>query len=134
MDARACWRCWIEMLQRTWSRDFHSCRVTGFRRAMLQWAEGILTVAEILPCLVLVSNVLFFGFLAFTRLGNLYYDASLPGPHCRASVCRRQWGHGFEASKTARLSKTFSYPIGPDERIHVNLLSWLDYDTPGLSW
>jgi ABC-2 type transport system permease protein len=43
--------------------------------AVLQWAEGILRGAAFFA-LVLLSHTLFFGSLAFTRLGNLFYDTA----------------------------------------------------------
>ncbi len=43
--------------------------------SVIQWTEGILNGAGFF-ILVLLSNVLFFGFLAFTRMGNLFYEAS----------------------------------------------------------
>ncbi len=114
-----------QMLQRTRFAQFPFLPSYWLSISVLQWAEGILTVAGFFM-LVLLSNVLFFGFLAFTRLGNLYYDASSQ-VHSRASV----WGQWewFRASK--RRAKTFSYPIGPIERF-VNLLGWLDCDTRAL--
>jgi len=43
--------------------------------AVLQWAEGI-TNNAIFFAAVLLSNTLFFGSLAFTRFGNLFYDTA----------------------------------------------------------
>ncbi|MBI3876495.1 MAG: hypothetical protein HY300_11185, partial [Verrucomicrobia bacterium] len=40
-----------------------------------QWAEGALLAASFFM-LVLLSHTLFFGFLAFTRMGHLFYDAA----------------------------------------------------------
>ncbi len=48
------------------------------------WAEGARDAAGFF-LLVLVSHVLFFGTLAFTRMGNLFYDATSV-VHSRASV------------------------------------------------
>ncbi len=49
-----------------------------------QWAEGARGSAGFFV-LVLLSHVLFFGTLAFTRMGNLFYDATSV-VHSRASV------------------------------------------------
>ncbi|MBI5799217.1 MAG: hypothetical protein HZA92_00615, partial [Verrucomicrobia bacterium] len=49
-----------------------------------QWAEGARASAGFFV-LVLFSHVLFFGTLAFTRMGNLFYDATSV-VHSRASV------------------------------------------------
>ncbi len=43
--------------------------------AVLQWAEGILRGAVFFS-LVLLSNTLFFGGIAFTRFGNLFYNTA----------------------------------------------------------
>jgi ABC-2 type transport system permease protein len=43
--------------------------------SVIQWTEGVLNGAGFF-ILVLLSNVLFFGFLAFTRMGNVFYEAS----------------------------------------------------------
>lgn len=43
--------------------------------SVLQWAEGILQGAAFFA-LVLLSNTLFFGVLAFTRFGNIFYDTA----------------------------------------------------------
>lgn len=43
--------------------------------AVLQWAEGITRNAGFFTA-VLLSNTLFFGSIAFTRFGNLFYDTA----------------------------------------------------------
>ena len=43
--------------------------------AVLQWTEGALRGA-VFFALVLLSNTLFFGALAFTRFGNIFYDTA----------------------------------------------------------
>jgi ABC-2 type transport system permease protein len=55
--------------------------------AVLQWAEGILRGAAFFA-LVLLSNTLFFGSLAFTRFGALFYDT--------ASAVQSRGGSGFK--------------------------------------
>jgi ABC-2 type transport system permease protein len=42
---------------------------------VLNWSEGAITTATFF-LLVLLSHVLFFGFLAFNGMGNLFYDAA----------------------------------------------------------
>lgn len=114
-----------QLLQRTKFAQFPFLPSYWLTTSVLQWAQGILTMA-VFFMLVLLSNVMLFGFLAFTRLGNLYYDACSQ-VQSRASV----WGHWewFQASK--RRVKAFTYPIGPAERF-INLLGWLDCDTRAL--
>jgi ABC-2 type transport system permease protein len=55
--------------------------------SVLQWAEGAKIAAGFFV-LVLMSYVLFFGSLAFTRMGNLFYDAAST-VQSRASVFAR---------------------------------------------
>jgi ABC-2 type transport system permease protein len=111
-----------QLLQRTQFAQFPFLPSYWLSSSVLQWAEGVLNQAGFF-ILVLLSNVLFFGFLAFTGLGNLYTDAA-SRVQSRASV----WGQWewFRASK--RRSKAFSYPEGFAERA-VKLLFWLAPDT-----
>lgn len=77
---------------------------------VLQWAEGALAGA-IFFAGVLLSHVLFFGFLAFTRMGDLFYDA-YSAVHGRSSVFARwTW---FEKWRSVR--GPFAGEIGPMER------------------
>jgi ABC-2 type transport system permease protein len=78
--------------------------------SVLQWAEGALTAAGFF-LLVLLSHVLFFGYLSFTRTGKLFYE-SFSIVQSRQSIFVR-WGwfrhwrqrHG-----------QFDYDPGPVER------------------
>src|SRR5208337_1784514 len=74
--------------------------------SVLQWAEGVPTMAMFFA-LVLLSNVLFFGLLTFTRLGNLYYEG-VSRVNSRASA----WGHWDFFRVRARRAKVFNYPVG----------------------
>jgi ABC-2 type transport system permease protein len=93
--------------------------------SVLQWAEGVLTVAGFF-ILVLLSNVLFFGFLAFTRLGNLYYGAASQ-VYSRASV----WGQWEWFRKSEKRRSAFTYAPGLAEKA-ASLLRWLSADTRAL--
>ncbi len=64
--------------------------------AVLQWAEGILRGAAFFA-LVLLSNTLFFGGIAFTRFGNLFYDT--------ASAVQSRAGNGFKLN-SLRVAET----------------------------
>jgi ABC-2 type transport system permease protein len=93
--------------------------------SVLQWAEGVLNVAGFF-LLVLLSHVTFFGFLAFTRLGSLFYE-SASNVQSRASV----WGQWeWFRSRTARRA-AFGYRVGPLERC-FGLLRWLRPDVRAL--
>jgi len=67
--------------------------------SLLQWAEGILSGA-IFFAGVLLSHTLFFGSIAFTRFGNLFYDTA-------SAVQSRAPGGGFKLSfaKTEKNSR-----------------------------
>jgi ABC-2 type transport system permease protein len=112
-----------QLLQKTRFAQFPFLPSYWLSTSVLEWAEGAVNVAGFF-ILVLLSNVMFFGFLAFTRLGNLYYDAASQ-VQSRASV----WGH-WEWFQNRR-AKSFEYPIGIAERF-VTHLSWLQPDTRAL--
>ncbi len=114
-----------QLMQKTNFAQFPFLPSYWLSSGVLQWADGIPAMAGFF-ILVLLSHVLFFGFLAFTRLGNLYYDAASQAAS-RASV----WGQWewFRASK--RRAKTFSYSHGPAEK-YCNLLGWIGGDTRAL--
>src|SRR5208282_3909424 len=85
--------------------------------AVLQWAEGILRGAAFFA-LVLLSNTLFFGSLAFTRLGNVFYDTA------SAVQSRAQHGPG---RRRLRAQREFPNPPGLLEKI-FGKISWLSRD------
>jgi ABC-2 type transport system permease protein len=92
---------------------------------VLQWAEGATAGAGFFA-LVLLSHVGFFGCLAFTRLGHLFYDGASV-TQSRASVWGQwEWFRARRARKTA-----FTYPTGVMEKL-FNRLAWLDRDTRAL--
>ncbi len=93
--------------------------------SVLLWAEGAVRAAGYY-WLVLLSYVLFFGTLALTQMGGLFYEAS-SAVHSRGSVFGRwRW---FRARRQ-RLEELDSQP-GLAERL-VNRLSFLSPDVRGL--
>jgi ABC-2 type transport system permease protein len=114
-----------QLLQKTHFALFPFLPSYWLTTSVLQWAEGVPSLAMFFA-LVLLSNVLFFGLLAFTRLGNLYYDG-VSRVNSRASI----WGHWEWFGAAARRKKTFNYPVGPGEKI-VQLLSWVGAPTRAL--
>jgi ABC-2 type transport system permease protein len=114
-----------QLLQKTRFALFPFLPSYWLSTGVLQWAEGVLTLAGFF-ILVLLSNVLFFGFLAFTRLGNFYYDA-LSQVQSRASV----WGHWNWFRNSARRTRQFTFHRGLMEKM-VDWLSWLNRDTRAL--
>ncbi len=85
---------------------------------VLQWAEGALAAAGFFA-LVLLSYALFFGHLAATRWGDLFYDAASVVQSRGSMFARWDW---FRAWKERR--PRFGYGAGPVERV----LGWV----PGL--
>jgi ABC-2 type transport system permease protein len=78
---------------------------------VLQWAEGARIAAGFFV-LVLSSYVLFFGSLAFTRMGNLFYDAAST-VQSRASVFARwEWFRKFRSRRAEGI-----YTLGFAERL-----------------
>jgi ABC-2 type transport system permease protein len=114
-----------QMLQKTKFAQFPFLPSYWLSTSVLQWAEGALPLAGFF-ILVLLSHVTFFGSLAFTRLGKIYYSASSE-VQSRASVLG-QWVW-FQA--LIRRKKPFSYPGGKIERI-FGLISWIRRDTRAL--
>ncbi len=79
--------------------------------SVLQWTEGALRAAGFF-ILVLLSNVLFFGYLSFTRMGKSFYDA-FSTVHSRGSVFAKwKW---FQALRQRQ--DVFAYPIGATEKL-----------------
>ncbi|HEY3862728.1 MAG TPA: hypothetical protein VGO59_12655 [Verrucomicrobiae bacterium] len=78
---------------------------------VLQWAEGAITAAGFF-LLVLLSHVLFFGYLSFTRTGKLFYE-SFSIVQSRQSIFSR-WGW-FRHWRQRRAQ--FDYDPGLVERV-----------------
>jgi ABC-2 type transport system permease protein len=114
-----------QLLQKTKFAQFPFLPSYWLSTSVLQWADGALNLAGFF-ILVLLSNVLLFGFLAFTRLGNLYYDAA-SRVQSRASA----WGQWEWFRTSSRREKPFAYREGWAEKT-VRLLWWLDADTRAL--
>ena len=90
--------------------------------ALLQWAEGIFRGA-IFFALVLLSHTLFFGGLAFTRFGNLFYDT--------ASAVQSRAGSSFKLN-FLRGAKKQRPAVGLLEKIAAKF-SWFDRDIRALA-
>jgi ABC-2 type transport system permease protein len=90
--------------------------------AVLQWAEGILRGAAFFA-LVLLSHTLFFGSLAFTRFGALFYDT--------ASAVQSRGGSGFKLGwfRATRQKQNIS---GFLEKVFSKFF-WLDRDLRALA-
>jgi ABC-2 type transport system permease protein len=85
--------------------------------AVLQWAEGILRGAAFFA-LVLLSHTLFFGSLAFTRFGPLFYDT--------ASAVQSRGGNGFKLA-WFRAGRKNGSAAGLLEKVFSKFF-WLDRD------
>ena len=90
--------------------------------AVLQWAEGI-TGNALFFAGVLLSNTLFFGSIAFTRFGNLFYDTA-------SAVQSRAPGGGLKF-KSRRAQKN-SQATGLLEKLFARLF-WLQPDTRAIA-
>ncbi len=115
-----------QLLQKTKFAQFPFLPSYWLSTSVLQWAEGVLNLAGFFV-LVLLSNVVFFGFLSFTRLGKLYYEAASQ-VQSRASV----WGQWEWFRSSRREPWTFAYGKGGAERIANGLLAWVQPDTRAL--
>ncbi len=115
-----------QLLQRTRFAQFPFLPSYWLSTSVLQWAEGALMLAGFFA-LVLLSNVLFFGFLAFTRLGAMYYEAASQ-VQSRASV----WGQWEWFRRSAKRPKLFDYSEGAMEKLARLLLRRVDCDTRAL--
>jgi ABC-2 type transport system permease protein len=87
--------------------------------SVLQWAEGILRGAAFFA-LVLLSHALFFGNLAFTRFGPLFYDTasavqSRGGSGIKFHFIRRRGGSPRATGLLENLSSKFFW-LAPDQR------------------
>lgn len=111
-----------QLLQQTQFAQFPFLPSYWLTMSVLQWAQGALQMAGFFA-LVLLSNVLFFGFLSFTRLGNWYYEA-----HSRVQSRASVWGQWEWFRASVRRGKTFTYPISLVEKL-FDLLGWLGCDT-----
>jgi ABC-2 type transport system permease protein len=79
--------------------------------SVLQWSEGAISAA-VFFLLVLLSNVLFFGYLTFTQTGNFFY-AALSTVHSRESIFGRwKW---FRSWRERRAES--EYERAPLERL-----------------
>jgi ABC-2 type transport system permease protein len=90
--------------------------------AVLQWAEGIFRGAAFFA-LVLLSNTLFFGALAFTKFGNIFYDT--------ASAVQSRAGSSLKLN-FFRTQKIPNNSTGLLETISAKF-SWLDRDARALA-
>ncbi|MBA4147923.1 MAG: hypothetical protein H0X66_07380 [Verrucomicrobia bacterium] len=81
-------------------------------QGVLQWSDGALASAGFFA-LVLCSNVLFFGYLSFTHMGNWFYD-SFSMVHSRASILGEwKWFQALQKRGTV-----FKYSRGiPDQTL-----------------
>ena len=90
--------------------------------AVLQWAEGI-THNAIFFAAVLLSNTLFFGSLAFTRFGNLFYDT--------ASAVQSRASAGFKFNFFRATPRGSATP-GFLEKF-IEKITWLQPDTRAIA-
>ncbi len=91
--------------------------------SVLHWADGAVSAA-IFFALVLLSNALFFGSLAFTRLGNTFYNtASAVQSRAGATADRERF--------RARRGERQGFAAGPAEKF-LGCLPWLGREVRAL--
>ena len=114
-----------KMLFRTQFAHFPALPSYWLSASVLHWADGALRAAAFY-LFVLMANALFFGLLAGSRMGRLFYDAA-SAVNSRASVFGRwEWFRLWNRRQQRR-----PYALGPAERL-VNRLTWLGPDTRAL--
>jgi ABC-2 type transport system permease protein len=79
--------------------------------SVLQWAEGAWTAAGFF-LLVLLSHVLFFGYLSFTRTGKLFYESFSIVQSRESIFVRWRWFRHWRETRAL-----FDYIPGPIERV-----------------
>ena len=90
-------------------------------QSVLDWGSGAVAASGFF-LLVLLSHVLFFGMLSFTRTGNLFYDAA------SAVNSRGKIFTGWKWSRSGAVKRSWS---GPVEWL-ANQLFWLEPDVRAL--
>lgn len=114
-----------KMLSKTSFAEFPFLPSHWLSSSVLRWAEGALMGAAFF-FFVLLSHVLFFGALAFTKMGNLFYEAA-SAVQSRGSVFGRwEW---FRARR--RREDEVAYSPGLAERL-IGRLQWLSPDVRAL--
>ena len=115
-----------KMLHKTRFAQFPFLPSYWLSSSVLAWAEGAFSAA-IFFMFVLLSYVLFFGFLAFTRMGNIFYDAA-SSVQSRGSVFANWPSLRRHAASKPQAA---SLKAGLVER-GIARLTWLDTDTRAL--
>ncbi|MGD1088232.1 MAG: hypothetical protein ABR955_05850 [Verrucomicrobiota bacterium] len=90
--------------------------------SVLQWAEGVLRGSAFFAA-VLLSNTLFFGSLAFTKFGNIFYDT--------ASAVQSRAGGNFKVNFFCT-PKNRQYSVGLLEKVFGKFF-WFNRDTRALA-
>ena len=93
--------------------------------SVLQWAEGAVQGA-LLFVFVLLSYVLFFGFVAFTRWGKLYYETASAVQGRNSVLGQWKWLRSWRERQRATAERPGWVETG------VGWLSWLHPDTRAL--
>ncbi len=114
-----------QLLQKTRFAQFPFLPSYWLSTSVLQWADGALNLAGFF-ILVLLSNVLFFGFLAFTKLGNFYYEAA-----SRVQKPRERLGTMGMVSRILQTCKIL-HLSGQLSESAADLLVWVQPDTRAL--
>jgi ABC-2 type transport system permease protein len=98
------------LLARTLFSEYHLLPSYWLSYSVLQWSEGALAAASFFM-LVLLSHVLFFGYLSMTRSGKSFYEA-FSTVQSRATI----FGRWAWAQNRRNNSKAFGYGQGMTEK------------------
>jgi ABC-2 type transport system permease protein len=113
------------LLMKTRFAQFPALPSYWLSAGVLNWSEGALAAAGFF-LLVLLSHVLFFGFLAFNTMGSFFYDAASAVQSRRSVLGQWKW---FRVWQNQRSSA--SAGIGPVEWAFDHL-SWVRPDVRAL--
>ena len=100
-----------KLLQRTHFAEWAWLPSFWLSTAVLQWAEAAVAAAAFF-LLVLLSHVLFFGYMAFTRTGRLFYEAFSIVQSRESIFVRWRWFRRWRQRRGP-----FNYPTGALEKV-----------------
>jgi ABC-2 type transport system permease protein len=98
--------------------------------SVIQWGEGVLNIAGFFM-LVLLSHVTFFGFLAFTRLGTLFYSGASAVQSRGSGSGEWTWFRLHDSSPRGPRGEVTSSPAGLMEKT-LACCAWISPDVRAL--
>ncbi len=111
-----------KLLDRTRFAQFALLPSYWISASMRQWSEGAVSSAAFFV-LVMLSNMMLFGFVALTRLGKPFYEAASMVQSRPSVFGRWEW-----FKRRSRVRKNFHYGRGAAEKF-FDLFHWLPAET-----